>query len=252
MYAYYEYELGSAGRWRFESAYNSYIWIPYNPGISWRPYFQGRWIYHPDYGMVWTSYDSWGWCTHYYGRWQWDPYIGWYWIPGKHWSPAWVSWSWTDQYYGWCPLSIWNKPVIVINNQWIRDYQYNTGFPYNANSVIFIKRENLWSSQIQRNVLSGNALTNLRSSKLQFRGVQPQLKPISRQVSVMDAKGRTVQYKESGFLSRVKYNVVKTDKRIGGKEVQVYKRAQREADQKSDRVTAIPNFVKIHKQTKCR
>ncbi len=213
-YANYEYELSRSGRWSYDSSFRTHIWIPHNPGPTWKPYYRGRWIHHPYYGNVWTSYDSWGWYTHHYGRWHWSHAYGWYWIPGNKWSPAWVSWSWTDNYYGWCPLSIWNRPVIVINNQWMRNYPYRSGFPFNSSSVIVVNKDNLWSPRIHKAALSGNALFKMKNSRINFRGRQPKLTPKSHQVSVINAKGKTVKYKKKGFLSSEKYKDRKPDQKM--------------------------------------
>ncbi|MCK4835593.1 MAG: hypothetical protein KAT17_03110, partial [Candidatus Aminicenantes bacterium] len=60
-YSNYEYELSTSGRWVYDRTFQQHIWIPFNPGVYWKPYYHGRWIHHPYYGYVWTSYDSWGW-----------------------------------------------------------------------------------------------------------------------------------------------------------------------------------------------
>jgi hypothetical protein len=207
VYAHYEYELSSWGRWMYEPYYQMNIWIPNNPGPQWRPYYRGRWIYHPHFGYVWTSYDSWGWITHHYGRWHWSPNYGWYWLPGNKWSPAWVAWSWTDNYFGWCPLSIQNRPVIVVNNQWMTNYQFQSGLPFNSSSVIVVKRDQLWASKIQQAALSGGEVLKLRNNRISFRGRHPKLVPKFRQVTVINAKGKSVVYKKGGFLSPEKYRV---------------------------------------------
>ena len=125
-----EYEMSRSGRWSTCPNINSYVWMPYYIGSDWMPYANGRWVWNPFYGYTWASYDTCGWFTHHYGRWQWDSQFGWYWIPGYHWSPAWVSWFWDDSYYGWCPLSWWNRPVVIINNRWDRHYDYRHGIPH--------------------------------------------------------------------------------------------------------------------------
>ena len=213
-YANYEYELSRSGRWIYDRSFRTHIWIPHNPGTTWKPYYRGRWIHHPYYGYVWTSYDPWGWYTHHYGRWHWSHAYGWYWIPGNKWSPAWVSWSWTDNYYGWCPLSIWNRPVIVINNKWMRNYQYRSGFPFHSSSVIVVNKGNLWSPRIHKAALSGNALFKLKNARINFRGRHPKLTPNSHQVSVINAKGKTVKYKKKAFLSSEKYRDRKPDQKM--------------------------------------
>ena len=54
--------------------------------------------------MTWVSYESWGWLPYHYGMWALDPELGWYWIPGSLYAPAWVYWSYGDDWTGWCPV----------------------------------------------------------------------------------------------------------------------------------------------------
>jgi uncharacterized protein DUF6600 len=70
----------------------------------WRPYNHcGRWLWS-DYGWYWYSDYSWGWGPFHYGRWCNYPRWGWVWVPGTVWSPAWVTWRYSDAYCGWAPL----------------------------------------------------------------------------------------------------------------------------------------------------
>jgi hypothetical protein len=209
-YEEYEQELSRNGRWRYNDTYNSYTWIPYNVGDDWRPYYNGRWVWNPFYGYVWNSFDSWGYFTHHYGRWHWDPFYHWYWIPGYHWSPAWVSWFWDDDYYGWCPLSWWNRPVIVYNGHWWRDHHYRDGIPFNARSTTIIRKSQLSSPGVHRAALT-NAETRILSKKsLVFKGNAPNERPTFSKVDVINARGKRVVYKENSLVSASKYKVMKS------------------------------------------
>lgn len=106
----YAGELDAYGSWYYE-AEMGHVWRPY-VGASWRPYCDGRWIW-TSYGWTWVPYEPWGWVTFHYGRWGYSPVIGWYWIPGSLWGPAWVQWSVSSDYVGWCPLGYRDRPVII-------------------------------------------------------------------------------------------------------------------------------------------
>jgi hypothetical protein len=51
-----------------------------------------------------VSYDPWGDDPYHYGTWVYTDRYGWAWIPGTVWAPAWVTWSYNDNYVGWAPL----------------------------------------------------------------------------------------------------------------------------------------------------
>lgn len=201
----YEYELSRSGRWKYNDTYRTHIWIPYNVGGSWSPYYHGRWVWNPFYGYVWHSYDPWGWYTHYYGRWHWSYYDGWGWVPGYRWSPAWVSWGWHGNYYGWCPLSRYNRPIVVINKRWLRNHNFKRGIPTNASSLVVIKKNQLSSSNIHKVALKKGALS---AKNLTFRGNAPGEKPVSSMISVVNARGKSVVYKKNGLVSRNKYKTI--------------------------------------------
>lgn len=206
-----EYELSHSGRWAYEPEFTTYVWIPYHIGSSWRPYWNGRWIWNPYYGYVWNSYDSWGWYTHHYGRWHWSPYYGWYWIPGYHWSPAWVSWFWGHSYYGWCPISYWNRPLIVINKRWLKNYHYWKGMPVHASSSIIIRKNQLSASHISKVALKGSDITRTSLKTLDFSGRAPQERITTGRMNVTDARGRTVQYKQGGLVSDSRTRISQRD-----------------------------------------
>ncbi|MFC2146290.1 DUF6600 domain-containing protein, partial [Acidobacteriota bacterium] len=209
-YEEYEHELSRHGRWKYNDSYNTYIWIPYSVGVDWRPYYHGRWIWNPQYGYVWNSFDTWGYFTHHYGRWHWDPFYHWHWIPGYHWSSAWVSWYGNDYYYGWCPLSWWNRPVVVYNGHWWRNHRYRQGIPFHARSTTIIRKSQLSSSGVHRVALRKGDTAALSKKSLAFKGNAPNMRPVVSKVDVINARGKKVVYKKNGLVSTNKYKVMKT------------------------------------------
>jgi hypothetical protein len=83
-----------------------WCWQP-NAGLvsaDWAPYSsQGRWVF-TDWGWCWVSDYTWGWAPFHYGRWFRDGRYGWCWWPDNEWGPAWVTWRFNDDYWGWAPL----------------------------------------------------------------------------------------------------------------------------------------------------
>ncbi len=103
--AYFHDELSPYGRWHELDAYGR-VWQPRNMHSGWRPYTRGRWVWDDDYGWTWTSDFNWGWAAFHYGRWIYDSHYGWLWVPGRVWSPAWVTWRFSNGYVGWSPIGI--------------------------------------------------------------------------------------------------------------------------------------------------
>ena len=102
-------QLSPYGQWIDDPGYG-YVWLP-NVGPDFKPYStNGHWVY-TDEGWTWASEYPWGWATFHYGRWFYQDGYGWEWIPGHEWSPAWVSWRNSPDYYGWAPLG----PNVSIN-----------------------------------------------------------------------------------------------------------------------------------------
>jgi hypothetical protein len=203
----YEYEMSRAGRWSYMSEFNSYVWIPYFSNSSWMPYANGRWIVHPYYGYVWISYDNCGWFTHHYGRWHWDYSSGWYWIPAYRWSPAWVSWFWDNDYYGWCPISWWNRPVVIIHNHWDRRYNYRRGIPHNSRSTIIIRKHEISAPNAMRVALRKDSLGPAGDRLIAYRGSAPSDRIAINRVPVVNAHGQTMLFKQNGIGSSNKYRV---------------------------------------------
>ena len=106
------------GAWQYTEPYG-YVWYP-TVTASWRPYYTGRWSALPDYGWTWVGAERWSWPTHHYGRWGYAR-GSWFWIPGRVWSPAWVSWASAPGYVSWCPLGFDGRPVFAlsIGDPWV-------------------------------------------------------------------------------------------------------------------------------------
>ena len=94
------------GRW-FVHPRHGNVWMPdaSRRDSKWRPYAQnGQW-YYTQTGWHWQSNYKWGGTTFHHGRWFWDQgHNGWLWVPGREWSPAWVSWREHEDKVGWAPI----------------------------------------------------------------------------------------------------------------------------------------------------
>ena len=103
----YDYESSLAafdenGSWVYTSTSDRWCWRP-NVAPDWRPYTYGYWRWTPC-GLTWVSYEPWGWLPYHYGSWSWESAFGWVWMPGSAYAPAWVYWSYSPSYVGWCPM----------------------------------------------------------------------------------------------------------------------------------------------------
>jgi hypothetical protein len=94
-------ELRNNGSWHFSADFG-YVWQPH-VAAGWQPYSHGRWVWS-SYGWTWVPNEIWGWAPSHYA-------LGWYWMPGNRWSPAWVSWSHSNDYLGWCAMGRGDRPA---------------------------------------------------------------------------------------------------------------------------------------------
>jgi hypothetical protein len=101
--AYFRQYLEPHGSW-IEVEQYGVCWQPHNIAPDWKPYTLGHWDYTDDSGWLWASDEPFGWCCYHYGRWAFTSSFGWVWVPGRQWSPAWVSWRHGAGYIGWAPL----------------------------------------------------------------------------------------------------------------------------------------------------
>ncbi len=169
----YEAELAYYGQWVYERPYG-YVWVPDVYHHTWRPYYHGRWTWFPICGWTWVSYEPWGWCVSHYGRWHWRGGLGWYWIPTRYWSPAWVHWYSGYDYIGWCPLSYYNRPVVIINNTFYGRYS-DRYYPAHSRALTVVHKNQLSAHHVSRAALSGSTVTRL--SKISLSSTQPKIRP---------------------------------------------------------------------------
>lgn len=94
--------LDPYGDWIWSEPWG-WVWVPQDVPVSWRPYWDGQWLWTDD-GWYWASEEPWAWAVYHYGRWTWLPRHGWVWVPGGEWAPAWVAWRHGGGWVGWAPL----------------------------------------------------------------------------------------------------------------------------------------------------
>ncbi len=190
----YEAELADNGRWVYERSYG-YVWVPtvyhYH---DWRPYYYGRWVWYPIIGWNWVSYEPWGWSVYHYGRWHWRIGLGWYWIPTRYWGPSWVHWYWGRDYIGWCPLSYYGYPVVIVNNHFYGRY-YDRYYPLHSRALTVIHRNQLQARRISKVALSRNQMTRL--GKISLSAKQPGIKPVRNADRMVTAKAKKVLSRSS-------------------------------------------------------
>ncbi len=191
----YEWELTYYGRWHYLSPYG-WVWVPPYVFTGWRPYCWGRWVWY-SWGWTWVPYEPWGWVTFHFGRWHWHFSLGWYWVPTNVWGPAWVHWTWGDYWVGWCPIDIYNRPVIIINNYWVTHYHNRA--PANSSSFVFIRKEQLMAHDVRRAVLEKEKISRLGTVPI-FKS-QPDLKPSSISPVVESYKGKIMLKNQSPVLN---------------------------------------------------
>lgn len=118
-------ELEPYGQW-VDCSYGD-CWVPEDVDADWQPYTNGEWIY-TEYGWTWLSDDPWGDNPYHYGTWTHLDRYGWAWIPGTVWAPAWVTWSYSDNYIGWAPLppnyqfgysGYSGRPVVLASTRYV-------------------------------------------------------------------------------------------------------------------------------------
>jgi hypothetical protein len=104
----YSNDFHDNGRWVYTPEYG-YVWTPsVSVSAGWAPYRSGRWVWiGGDY--VWVSYEPWGWVPYHYGRWAFAVSIGWCWVPpvrgAVYWGPGYVGWVYTSREVAWVPLA---------------------------------------------------------------------------------------------------------------------------------------------------
>ncbi|MCC6550751.1 MAG: hypothetical protein IT279_11845 [Ignavibacteriaceae bacterium] len=140
-------QLSPHGRW-IELDDNLVVWKPARHFRSFKPYHSGRWIW-TNYGWYWDSFEPFGNVVYHYGRWMYDNYYGWVWVPDYEWAPAWVEWSYDDDYIGWAPM----RPLITINIRYNYYYDFNK---YRYRDYNFVRYRDFGSHRVQDRILRDN------------------------------------------------------------------------------------------------
>lgn len=120
--SYFYDEMAPYGRWIDYGSYG-WCWTPYDASPGWRPYSDGTWVY-TEFGWTWASSEPWGWAAYHYGRWTFDRDYGWIWIPGTTWGPAWVAWTYSDDWVGWAPMGPSVDISVRVTNYEIPDQSW--------------------------------------------------------------------------------------------------------------------------------
>lgn len=194
----FEYELRSYGNWIYVSPYG-YVWVPGRVGLDWRPYFNGRWIWHSLSGWTWLPYESWGWAVYHYGRWHWRVGIGWYWIPTRVWGPGWVHWYDGADYWGWAPLSYYGYPGVVIHNVYYDRYS-KPHYPYNSRALTVIHKNQLKARNVSKVALSQSSIQKL--GKIKLSSNRPRAVSSDQKVSIQKLdKNKVFLHRKEGAAS---------------------------------------------------
>ncbi len=207
----FEYELAEYGDWVYIAPYG-YVWVPGGVDTAWRPYFYGRWTWMSLAGWTWIPYEPWGWCTYHYGRWHWQYGLGWYWIPTTLWGPAWVSWYWGYDYFGWVPLSYYGYPGVIIDNVYYPRYR-DSSYPYRSRILTVIHKNQLKARNVSRVALSEESKRKL--GRISLSKENPSLKPTKSKVSAERLEGQKLMLRkierppESGETKRLSQSTIR-------------------------------------------
>jgi hypothetical protein len=169
-FSFFHDTLSPYGRWVTVGSYGR-CWYPAGVPAGWQPYTVGHWVY-TDYGWTWVSADPWSEVTYRYGTWTFTPAYGWVWVPGFVWAPAWVTWSFTNDYIGWAPIpptfsltayGYFGGPVVVSRSwycfvpatRFVTTNVVNVRVPVRQNAVILAQ-----SQRVTRFAVSGGVVRN--------------------------------------------------------------------------------------------
>lgn len=187
----FENELALYGDWIYIPPYG-YVWVPGGVDASWRPYYYGRWTWLPLCGWTWIPYEPWGWSTFHFGRWHWRYGLGWYWIPTSFWGPAWVSWYWGYDYFGWVPLSYYGYPGVILNNVYYS--RYYASYPYSSRALTVIHKNQLKARDVSKVALSQTTIKKL--GKINLSNQQIDIRPAASKVATEKLSGKRLMLKK--------------------------------------------------------
>ncbi|MBC7349986.1 MAG: FecR domain-containing protein [Candidatus Aminicenantes bacterium] len=210
----YEPELSAHGRWVYERPYG-YVWVPVVSYADWQPYLYGRWVWYPRLGWTWISAEPFGWAVYHYGRWHWRLGLGWYWIPTVFWGPAWVHWYWDADIVAWCPLSYWNRPVVIINNHFYDRYS-DPYYPVHSRALVMVRKNQMQAPHRARQLVRPEQLRGVEKIRLEARS--PQIKPAVRtriQSTGLKAGTSLIREHNASGLKRVSNTRIAADRQAG-------------------------------------
>ncbi len=157
----YAVELSYYGHWYNNPSYG-WVWRPMGLAAGWQPYTYGRWVSSPA-GLVWVSYEPWGWAPFHYGRWELLLGTGWVWIPGYVFSGAYVAWSVSPGYFGWCPLGYYDYPIA---------YYSHAG--YRADPWVYVSQHNLYAKHVHKTFIYDQRIRGrIYKERVVVRGLPP-------------------------------------------------------------------------------
>jgi hypothetical protein len=178
-FSFFHDNLSPYGHWVTVGSYGR-CWYPAGVSAGWQPYTVGHWGWG-DYGWTWVSADPWGDWTYRYGTWTFQPPWGWVWVPGYVWAPAWVTWSYTNDYIGWAPIpptfsfsvgGYFGSPVVVNRSAYCfvprRGFAtaninvVNVRVPVRQNQALLARSENVTRFPVSGGVVRNEGLA-LRS-----------------------------------------------------------------------------------------
>jgi len=152
-------ELSPYGSW-VDCSYGQ-CWVPERVSADWQPYTNGEWVY-TEYGWTWMSSDPWGGNPYHYGTWTSLNRYGWCWVPGTVWAPAWVTWSYGNNYVGWAPL----PPTVVFGAS-----------GYSGRAVVVSSTQYVF---VPMNRFVGTNVTSVRIAAQQNSTIFRQTTPVTR------------------------------------------------------------------------
>src|SRR5262249_55915218 len=126
----------------------------------------------------------------HYGTWVWEPPYGWVWVPGTIWSPAWVTWAYSDDYVGWAPVppsfaltatGYVGVPVVLASTQYVfvPSRQFvgvrvaPARLPQQRNAAIFSNTTRATRFQVASGVLHNSGPDAQRIARVAGRRIDP-------------------------------------------------------------------------------
>ena len=151
----------SYGEWLWDELYG-YVWRPHlNENIfgdgKWQPYVSGQWTSVNGH-LFWVPGESWGWVPYHLGLWVWNEKKGWIWLPGSHFAPAWVAWSFftspffnitASSFFSWRPLTFYD---YCFDYKHYSTYMYEGTLPIAENKKDKLEKEKIQLYPLPKNL----------------------------------------------------------------------------------------------------